>query len=115
MNLNINCYDLSDELSNTETTQGASFILQLPNKVFSFVKIKNNKLYVVVDIDSLEQTYIQISFIPAERDIKYIDEILNSRPELYQCLGEYEIDNTECIFVFSRILSDMEVTKITND
>ena len=116
MNLNINCYDLSNELSKEESIKGTSFIVQLPFKVYKLLKVIGTNFYTAVDIDSLDQSYVQLSFIPAGWDIKYIDIKLNEEPSIYTFLGEYELDNSnEFVFLFARVLSEEEVRSIEND
>lgn len=115
MNLNINCYDLSNELSKEESIRGTSFIIQLPFKVFKLLKVIDTNFYAIVDIDSLDQSYVQLSFIPAGWDVKYIDEKLNEEPSIYNFLGEYQIENNEFIFLFGRVLSEEEVRSLIND
>lgn len=113
MNLNINCYSIEDQLTDEEFIKGITFVVQIPFKVFRLLKVVDNNLYVVVDIDSLEQSYIQLSFIPADRDIKYIDNDLNSEPLLYTFLGECRLtDKPDVVFLFARVLTEKYVQKL---
>lgn len=116
MNLNVNCYDLTDQLNQDESVRGTSFIIQIPFKAYKLLKVIDNNLYVVVDIDSLDQSYVQLSFIPAGWDIKYIDNILNNNPNLYDFLGEYKLHNeSEFVFLFGRCLTDNEIRRLKDD
>lgn len=110
MNLNINCYNLTDQLDRDEAIKGTSFIIQIPFRAYKLLKVIDNNLYVIVDIDSMEQSYIQLTFIPPGWDIKYIDNNLNDDPYQYEYLGQY---NTEdFVFLFGRVLSDKETKEI---
>ena len=114
MNLNINCYDITNQLSKEELRKGTSFIIQIPFKAYKLLKVKDNYLYVMVDIDSLEQSYVQLSFIPDTFDIKYIDPIMNNNPEFYYYLGQYDF-NDGFLFLFARVLTKQEIKEIEND
>ena len=113
MNLNINCYSLADQLDIDEAIKGTSFIIQIPFRAYKLLKVIDNNLYVIVDIDSMEQSYIQLTFIPPGWDIKYIDPKLNDCPDSYDYLGQY--DTEEFVFLFGRILSDIELRRLKND
>lgn len=116
MNLNINCYDLSGELNKEESIKGTSFIIQLPFKVYRLLKVIGTNFYTAVDIDSLDQSYVQLSFIPAGWDIRDIDPVLNDDPNVYSFLGEYKINHSnEFVFVFARVLTEKEVRILEND
>ena len=112
MNLNINCYNFENQLDKEESIKGATYAILLPAKILKLLKIVNNNLYCVVDLDSIEKSFVQFSYIPPNHDIKYIDKKLNDEFNSYQFLGEYEVDNGEFVFLFGRVLTEKEIKEI---
>ena len=114
-NLNINCYDITDELTIEEATKGTSYVIQIPFKVYKLLKVIDNKLYVIVDIDSLDESFIKLSYVPALHDVKYIDNSLNDYFDLYEYLGTYDVPTFDkFVFLFARELTEKEVEIINS-